>query len=76
MLHYVIYKETILALRKTKSQLCNMPKEITLNLCHLMTHLMMSGNFKTHNLGRLKIQAVMQKVLSNNQNSVMQFIIP
>lgn len=52
-----------------------MPKEITLNLCHLMTHLM-SGNFKTHNLGRLKIQAVMQKVFSNNQNSVMQFIIP
>lgn len=53
-----------------------MPKEITLNLCHLMTHLMMSGNFKTHNLGRFKIQAVMQKVLSNNQNSVMQFITP
>lgn len=51
-------------------------KKITLNLCHYGAHLMMSGHFKTHNLGRLKIQAVMQKVFSNNQNSVMQFIIP
>lgn len=49
-----------------------MPKKITLNLCHYGAHLMMSGHFKTHNLGRLK----MQKVFSNNQNRVMQFIIP